>query len=70
MCYKHHVLEENFSCYVHCTDTKPCPIIGLNSCELLNFTKRIMTVNSGYSDLTDEFSDVFGEIGRLDKGTY
>ena len=26
-----------------------------------------MTVNSGYSDLIDEFSDVFGEIGCLDK---
>ena len=26
-----------------------------------------MTVNSGYSDLIDEFSDAFGEIGCLDK---
>ena len=26
-----------------------------------------MTVNSGYNDLIDEFSDVFGEIGCLDK---
>ena len=26
-----------------------------------------MTVNSGYSDLIDEFSDVFGEIGWLGK---
>ena len=41
-------------------DTESCPIIGLNNCERLNFIKRIMTVNSGYSDLIDEFSDVFG----------
>ena len=48
-------------------DTESCPITGLSTCERLNFSKRIMTVNSGYSDLIDEFSDVFGEIGRLDK---
>ena len=48
-------------------DTELRPIIGLNSCERLNFIKRIMTVNSGYSDLIDEFSYVFGEIGWLDK---
>ena len=48
-------------------DTEPCPIIGLNTCERLNFIKRIMTVNSGYSGLIDEFSDVFGKIGCLGK---
>ena len=48
-------------------DTESCPIIGLNTCERLNFIKQIVTVNSSYSDLIDEFSDVFGEIGYLRK---
>ena len=38
-------------------DTESCPIIGLNTCERLNFIKQIVTVNSSYSDLIDEFSD-------------
>ena len=44
-------------------DTESCTIIGLNTCEGLNYIKRIMTVDSDFSDLIGKFSDVFGKLG-------
>ena len=42
-------------------------ILGLDTCERLNLVKCIMLVKKENPDITQEFSDCFGEIGTLPK---
>ena len=48
-------------------ETNSVPIIGLSTCQKLNLVTRVMTVECKYSDLINEYSDCFGEIGSLSK---
>jgi len=42
-------------------------ILGLDTCERLNLVKCITLVKKENPDITQEFSDCFGEIGTLPK---
>ena len=48
-------------------ETDSMAILGLDTCEKLNLVKRVMLVNKENSDIMQEFSDSFGEIGTLPK---
>ena len=43
------------------------PLLGLNTYKKLSLINRVMTVDCEYSNLINEYSDCFGEIGSLSK---
>ena len=43
------------------------PLLGLNTCKKLSLINRVMTVDCEYSNLINEYTDCFGEIGSLSK---
>ena len=48
-------------------ETDSMAILSLDTCEKLNLVKRVMLVNKENSDIMQEFSYCFGEIGTLSK---
>jgi hypothetical protein len=45
--------------------TDSYPIIGLKTCEQLNLIKRVISITDVVPDFTEEYQDVFGDIGCL-----